>query len=75
MTPQSFGGEAPVLVNGQPVEGAEGATLADLLARLGQPADAVATALNGQFVPRAARGEVGLSRGDQVTVFKAIVGG
>ena len=75
MTRHPMGDEAHVLVNGEPVDAAEGTTLADLLVRLGQPAEAVATALNGQFVPRAGRGDVSLNRGDSVTVFKAIVGG
>jgi len=64
-----------ILVNGLPVEGAEGLSLAELLARLGEPADAVATALNGSFVARDRRGEVRLTPGDRINLFKAIVGG
>lgn len=64
-----------VLLNGQPTPHADGLTLAALLARLGEPPDQVATALNGQFVPRHQREHTPLQPGDQVTVFKAIVGG
>lgn len=64
-----------ILLNGLPIEGAEGLSLAELLARLGEPADAVATALNGSFVARDQRGEVRLTPGDRINLFKAIVGG
>lgn len=64
-----------VIVNGEPVADAEGLSLAELLLRLGEPADQVATALNGSFVARDRRDEVQLATGDRITVFKAIVGG
>jgi sulfur carrier protein len=64
-----------ILLNGEPVEGAEGLSLEQLLARLGEPADAVATALNGSFVARDRRGGVRLAQGDRINLFKAIVGG
>jgi sulfur carrier protein len=67
--------DAEILLNGEPVAGAEGLSLAELLVRLGEPADAVATALNGSFVARDRRGEVRLARGDRIHLFKAIVGG
>lgn len=69
------GPESPIAVNGEPVPGAEGLTLAELLVRLGEPADQVATALNGAFVPREQRERTTLGAGDHITVFKAIVGG
>lgn len=50
-------------------------TLADLLARLGQPPEGVATAVNGRFVARDRRHEQAMCEGDQVSVFQAIVGG
>ncbi|GAB4088577.1 sulfur carrier protein ThiS [Hydrogenophaga soli] len=50
-------------------------TLADLLAALGVPPDAVATAVNGQFVPRDRRADHRLHAGDSVTTFQPIVGG
>lgn len=52
----------------------DGLTLAQLLAQHG-PDDNVATALNGRFVPREARAAAVLSEGDQVLLFKPIVGG
>ena len=64
-----------VRVNGEPVQGAEGMTLAELLIRLGEPADRVATAVNGEFIARHARDDLRLAGGDRITVFKAIVGG
>ncbi|HEY0821125.1 MAG TPA: sulfur carrier protein ThiS [Rhizobacter sp.] len=64
--------ELQVTLNGTPKPWAPGLSLAALLEPLeGQ----VATALNGQFVPQAARQQTLLSPGDQVTVFRAIVGG
>jgi sulfur carrier protein len=64
-----------VLVNGEPVADGEGLSLAELLIRLGEPADQVATALNGNFVARDDRDDIQLAGGDRITVFKAIVGG
>ena len=51
------------------------ATLADLLAALGVAPDTVATAVNGQFVPRDRRTDHRLHAGDSVTTFQPIVGG
>ncbi len=64
-----------IFVNGEPVDGAEGLNLNELLVRLGAPVDQVATALNGSFVGRDRRDDVQLAGGDRITVFKAIVGG
>jgi sulfur carrier protein len=50
-------------------------TLADLLAALNVAPDAVATAVNGQFVPRDRRAQHRLHTGDSVTTFQPIVGG
>ena len=66
---------AYVLVNGQPLAGAAGLTLAELLTCLDEPADQVATALNGEFIARDRREHIRLVAGDRVTLFKAIVGG
>jgi sulfur carrier protein len=66
---------AQITVNGEPraIEGAP--TLADLVAALGQPPAALATAVNGEFVPRAARASVQLRDGDAVFTFQPITGG
>ena len=64
-----------ITLNGEPraLEGAQ--TLADLVAALGQPPQSLATAVNGEFVPRAAREAVHLREGDAVFTFQPITGG
>ena len=49
-----------ITVNREPRGVADGATLADLVAALGQPPQALATAINGEFVARDARAGVHL---------------
>jgi len=46
-----------------------------LLPKLGQPAEQVATAVNGEFVPRGARTAHVLRDGDTVLCFSPITGG
>jgi sulfur carrier protein len=53
----------------------EGLTLAALLAAQGVNAEHVATAVNGEFIPRAQRANTPLQPGDTVLTFQAIVGG
>ncbi|MGM9426305.1 sulfur carrier protein ThiS [Hydrogenophaga sp. MI9] len=53
----------------------DGLTLAQLLEEQGVDAAAVATAVNGQFVPRPQRGATPLKPQDTVLTFQAIVGG
>lgn len=66
-------------LDGQGITAPAGTTLAELLAR--HPASAglahenYASAVNGQFVPRAQRMSHTLRDGDAVTLFQAIVGG
>ena len=64
-----------ITLNGEPRPIADGQTLADLVAALGQPPQALATAVNGEFVARAARGETLLRDGDAVFTFQPITGG
>ncbi|MEY4750512.1 MAG: hypothetical protein RIQ60_2726 [Pseudomonadota bacterium] len=45
------------------------ATLADVVGQLGRLPNALATAVNGEFVARAQRAERCLQPGDQVTTF------
>ncbi len=52
-----------------------GLTVAALLAEQGRPADAVATALNGTFVPRARRAATLIQPGDELTLIQPITGG
>lgn len=64
-----------ITVNGEPRAIAEDTTLADLVAALGQAPQALATAVNGEFVPRDARSGVRLQDGDAVFTFQPITGG
>ena len=61
-------------VNGEPRE-VEAATLAQALDALGWGDRRVATALNGDFVPAAARGGTALAPGDRLEVLTAMQGG
>ena len=64
-----------VMLDGQPHALPAQTTLAALVAQLGHPDNAVSTAVNGQFVARAARAGCMLEQGDQVLLFQPIVGG
>ena len=64
-----------VTLNGETRQLPPGATLADLLASLGSSPAALATAVNGSFVPRAERGARPLQDGDAVFTFQPITGG
>ena len=63
-----------IVLNGEPAETAA-ATLAELLAELGFAEAQVATALNGDFVPRAARAATRLGPGDRVEIVAPRQGG
>ncbi|HWH74043.1 MAG TPA: MoaD/ThiS family protein [Methylibium sp.] len=52
-----------------------GSTLAELVARLVPVPEAVTTAVDGRFVPRAAREREILQDGQTVLLFQPIVGG
>jgi sulfur carrier protein len=64
-----------ITVNGEARAIEQGTTLADLIAALGQAPQALATAVNGEFVPRDARAGVRLKDGDAVFTFQPITGG
>ncbi|MDQ4020333.1 MAG: sulfur carrier protein ThiS [Actinomycetota bacterium] len=64
-----------VIVNGQRWELTDGATLADVLGRLGAPSAGVAVALNGAVVPRASWTATSLHSDAQIDVFTAVQGG
>jgi sulfur carrier protein len=64
-----------ITVNGQPREVAEGSSLADLVTQLVDSPQALATAVNGDFVARDARSARTLQAGDQVFTFQPITGG
>ena len=62
-------------VNQQPQSWREGLTVAVLLAEQGRADDAVATALNGVFVPRARRAATLIQPSDELTLIQPITGG
>jgi sulfur carrier protein len=64
-----------ITVNGEARSVDERTTLADLVAALGQPPTGLATAVNGEFVPRSERASVQLREGDAVFTFQPITGG
>jgi sulfur carrier protein len=65
----------PITVNGQPREVSAGSSLADLVAQLADSPQALATAVNQEFVARDARAARILQAGDQVYTFQPITGG
>jgi sulfur carrier protein len=64
-----------IVLDGQPYSLPVKTTLAALVEQLGHPANAVSTAVNGQFVARAARADCVLQASSQVLLFQPIVGG
>jgi len=64
-------------VNGDPVEGHDGATVAELLATLDVPADrrGIAVALDGDVLPRGEWPTVTIPTGARVEVLSAMQGG
>ncbi|AEG93366.1 sulfur carrier protein ThiS [Ramlibacter tataouinensis] len=64
-----------ITLNHERVPLEDGATLASLIASLPEAPAALATAVNGDFVPRARRPEVVLRDGDAVMTFEPITGG
>ncbi len=65
----------PITVNGQPREVPAGSSLADLVAQLADTPQALATAVNQEFVARDARAARLLQAGHQVFTFQPITGG
>ena len=64
-----------ITLNGVPHRVGNDATLADLIAALDAPPPSLATAVNGEFVARDARGDCKLHDGDAVFTFQPITGG
>ena len=64
-----------IRLNGETHQLEAGTTLAALVESLGQTPAALATAVNGNFVPRAQRQDCRLQPGDAVTTFQPITGG
>jgi sulfur carrier protein len=64
-----------VVLNGEPHQVPEGATVADLVAGLGRDPRTVAVECNGELVPRARFGETRLGAGDRLEVVHFVQGG
>jgi sulfur carrier protein len=64
-----------IFLDGEPHAVPSGTTLQVLVADVGHTTQAVSTAINGDFVPRAQRASRVLIAGDAVLLFQPIVGG
>jgi sulfur carrier protein len=64
-----------VVVNGRPVDHAEGATLTDVVAAITTAAQGIAVALNGTVVSRSAWARTVVSDDDRVEILTAVQGG
>lgn len=64
-----------IRLNGERRQVGDDSTLAALVESLGQSPAALATAVNGDFVPRTQRRDCRLRDGDVVTTFQPITGG
>lgn len=65
----------PLTVNGDSMELAAGATVADLIAQMAISGRRIAVELNGEIVPKADHAGTQLQANDQVEVVQAIGGG
>jgi sulfur carrier protein len=63
-----------IIVNGEAIE-TQARTLAELIARLGHAEATVATARNGDFVPKSARAETRLESNDKIEIVAPRQGG
>ena len=64
-----------VVVNGDPVEVAAGATVLDLLHQLGLGPKWVVVERNGEPVERRRNGDTALGDGDRLEIVRAVAGG
>ena len=64
-----------IVVNGEPMDVAEGLTVEGLLAQLRVRRDYTAVAVNREVTPRAAYAHVGLGAGDRVEIVRPMGGG
>jgi sulfur carrier protein len=63
------------VVNGQEWELPAGATVQDVLRRLGAPATGIAVARGGEVVPRVSWSDTAVVDGDEIEVLTAVQGG
>jgi len=64
-----------ILVNGEPMEVADGISVEALLAHLGVRREYTAVAVNREVTPRAAYADVALAAGDRVEIVRPMGGG
>ena len=66
-----------VVLNGEPREAPEGATVADLVAAAGIEPDrsGIAVAVNGEVVPRGAWATTPVADGSRIEILQAVAGG
>jgi thiamine biosynthesis protein ThiS len=64
-----------VILNGEPHQVPEGATVADLVTGLGSDPRTVAVERNGDLVPRARFAGTALAAGDRIEVVRFVQGG
>jgi sulfur carrier protein len=64
-----------IIINGEPSDVAPGATLSELLARLGAPDRGVAVAVDAEVVPRGSWETFAVADGARVEVLTAVQGG
>ena len=75
MPEPSMPADISIRLDGAPRSLPAGTTLADLVDQLGHAPQGVGTAVNGEFVARAARAGRVLADGDTVLLFQPSVGG
>jgi sulfur carrier protein len=63
------------VVNGEEWELPQGATVADVLRKLGAPAAGIAVACGGEVVPRVSWSDTAVRDGDRIEVLTAVQGG
>jgi sulfur carrier protein len=66
--------QTSLVVNGEPVD-THARTLSELVAQMGLAQNAVATALNGEFIARAERAGTQLAAGDKIEIVAPRQGG
>ena len=64
-----------VILNGEPRELPDGATVETAVGELGAPGDGVAVAVDGEVVPRGEWASTEVRDGQQVEVLRAVQGG
>lgn len=64
-----------LMVNGEPATAPDGATVADMLDRMGLPAKGIAVERNREIVPKSAYGVTRLTDDDRIEIVQFVGGG